>query len=1216
MSKSYELFWSALGSAQGAAAAIVASVTSSPAAAQSAAEATDVPLIPHQDLSCEDNEHVSPFPVSHKQNVAPSSSGFTDEWKMVADSQDPNPTDALFEEVQLFSKTAVDAHQESQDSAPADHSQGWLWHTATPVVPQDYEAIETDWSLFGIPSRGFDNSEKLDLALPAQLSPFAISSSDSVQPLPDPSEDAIPIPVSESQALARKAIDDHMKFLKWALGECVILRAAVKTALGDPLQPPLYKPAGASSVHDREHTTKEKAKAVITKISENFDGIFDQIAQLAPLVLPQNDIGNNHIAISSEESMWDSSLRWVKVASIALLGFGFVITTGGATIGIVATTLGSWSLTITNITSGAIGYAYAGAESIPMLFAIATGGMTVGGLAGSKLNESIKASGGVNKLINNLKASQLKLKTALIQQKVEAEKVESYRLETYISKIQEKMCLDNPESVMKLLKKYAEEYGEKDGATIASIVYRGIINTPMSRQLSLDEIANQLFEVDSLFGNGDDNKKLNFICNVAVQFMTQNGAKEEFNETEYVNWKEIVSASGLDPITFDFEVSRRCGLENKVLAPTLAMKKFARQLNQNHGQEDETFLREMVRADAMSICYNEQNVDALLEHCATVYRKMFNDAEAQKYTVILVCTTLDPYANGIGANQPNRDNITQISYPDAHTDLSTIVGHLHPGDKQKQNDLARSVAEYIWKQSYHSENLEGFATNPIAIECAKVVGAPGPLGLISRAVTIDFAKVDEEVHAADGDNPLSAYHYLYSLRANVCINTLRDLKNALEANAQLSNEDIRSRFEKPLFNVLECWARSESGSIGSDYPTLNGKYGVYKAYQTMRAAGSTDEAKRAFVEYCAKLTFADGEKWTHNQATKIPAIALWNIMNGAKREEILTSINQDSDLYLAACKGQVAWDIKREHILLSLNGKKVIVNDITPLTQVAFRELSPAQIDFACLVCDQGKALGALGEVALPALRSKAKGNLQDLSSDRMLCIIKDGESVYVVLTGIYKRGFTTEGEPIEAYDPHNSNHGGLIKASVIYDITTLEREGFRHGFGSQIPMRLTIECSEADMRDLQIPPSLISETTELDKRLESEALGNREILVAYKARKNLDSSAHEEVLQCASELESSANPDDQQVDLLVQSLHYYEQKWSSDDSSEAKAQDSRYFVPVVRQLLEVEEGAVRTLKSSSASSISDVFGLELSSSNVDPQSSSVDLLADDAKEP
>lgn len=375
---------------------------------------------------------------------------------------------------------------------------------------------------------------------------------------------------------------------------------------------------------------------------------------------------------------------------------------------------------------------------------------------------------------------------------------------------------------------------------------------------------------------------------------------------------------------------------------------------------------------------------------------------------------------------------------------------------------------------------------------------------VNISVTIDFDNVVEEAYAANGDAHLSTYHSLYSTSTNVCIKALKDLRNELRDNDQISNADIRTKYEKPLFDVLKAWAYSEKGVIGRDYPVMNGRNGIYAAYQTMCTSANPDVARRQFVEFCAELKGAgDGLKWTHNRgAEKMAAIALLGIMDDNKSPaEILDSINQASDEYLAVCVKQVALDIPREYVLLNLDGEKVIVNDAILLTKEAFGELSNGQRGFAQFMCDQGKALGLFYDIGTAVLKNKAKSGNQALAPEgiKVACIVKDGDSVYAVLTSLYRRSFDKDGNPIETYNQQDPNHGGIIKASVIYDISKFGDEEFRHGFGLEIPIRLIVECTGADMLDLEIPPTLIRTTTEPDKFLVSKALGDRGLLDTWK---------------------------------------------------------------------------------------------------------------------
>lgn len=309
-----------------------------------------------------------------------------------------------------------------------------------------------------------------------------------------------------------------------------------------------------------------------------------------------------------------------------------------------------------------------------------------------------------------------------------------------------------------------------------------------------------------------------------------------------------------------------------------------------------------------------------------------------------------------------------------------------------------------------------------------------------ETVTIDFDKVEKEVSEANGDVRLAGHHYLYSLCANVYIKPLKELRDfldhALKGGEEVSNKDISDRFKEDLFKILENWAKSESGLI---YPqgrgVKYGKFGLYDAYKKILGLPDSDKARYEFVKYCAEVGKLDqnglktSSEWNFNHAEKIVAIVLLDIMDGKEPAEIAASLKHASDNYLEASEIQVHKDISREGFLLNLDGEKLIVNSMELLTQKFFRELNPIQLDFARLICDQGKSIGAFPEIVPLALAAKTKSPCQTMTSvcGKVACLIKEKDNIYVILTGVYRRALDKKGYPTieRVYDPENPELGG-----------------------------------------------------------------------------------------------------------------------------------------------------------------------------------------------
>lgn len=150
----------------------------------------------------------------------------------------------------------------------------------------------------------------------------------------------------------------------------------------------------------------------------------------------------------------------------------------------------------------------------------------------------------------------------------------------------------------------------------------------------------------------------------------------------------------------------------------------------------------MAKKDAVEILQgNKADIMALLARSVKIYSKTFGEADAEKYTTILVYTIIDP--RGSLPHDTDEDSLqvmTNTAHDHVGINIRDIASLLYQNDHEKQNVIIYNVAKYLMQQSYRLRDgsgydMEEFAENPIAKECADIL----------RQTPADFA---EEIASA------------------------------------------------------------------------------------------------------------------------------------------------------------------------------------------------------------------------------------------------------------------------------------------------------------------------------------------------------------------------------------------------------------------------------------------------------------------------------------
>lgn len=360
-----------------------------------------------------------------------------------------------------------------------------------------------------------------------------------------------------------------------------------------------------------------------------------------------------------------------------------------------------------------------------------------------------------------------------------------------------------------------------------------------------------------------------------------------------------------------------------------------------------------------------------------------------------------------------------------------------------------------------------------------------------RVVTVDSDKLRAEVASMRAESTL--YHDWDGLNNNACMPAFKEVKERLDKlDPNESAASLENDFAPALFQILEQWAyRSKEPD----------NYGIYAAHQAMVNAGSSEEAKREFIQKCALIKDNNGnEKWTHNQAEVLVGKALLDIIDKKPPQEIKTNLDNALIKYTEVCANQVRKDIARGRVMFDSEGRTALVTEsgvspdgsYTDLLPENFPELTGEQVGFVKNLWGQGKYEG--GWFVPLATSSTLNGTMIHQGSklnDKIpsSCFIKQtrdaqgGKRTYVVMS---KKLQEVDIKHISDGDARYIDRGTY---TAVVDISELKGESFTIGCASaDVPSSFIIEATEETMKALNIPDSLRSDgMSEADRRLLKE---------------------------------------------------------------------------------------------------------------------------------
>lgn len=419
---------------------------------------------------------------------------------------------------------------------------------------------------------------------------------------------------------------------------------------------------------------------------------------------------------------------------------------------------------------------YSVLQSISFVTPLAGGGVLAGGITATEVKKVIEDQGGITGVIKKLQKMQKQITQTLEKQDQEITEI-IQKLEEASAALEElKIMLgkdiltaldflkneseDSVGEVVEWFKACAREYNNiKEDFPVAILAYSMVHPSSICRagfELSevqqtylagfqhneeqakhfgtIERIAAELYE--------DETKKLNLFFNMAIRFMETHcqDDQKEFNDAEYTEWNLIASltASSATPnlTKFDLDLVRKLGVEDAILNPTIAAKKY--QIGQYVAQH----LDMMVKKDAVEILQgNKTDIMTLLARSAKIYSQVFDEAKAKEYTAILVYTIIDPSGSlDHDAYEGSLQAMTNTAHNHENINIRDIASLLYQNNHDKQDVLIRKVAKHLMQQSYclrddSGYDIDGFAENPIAKECADIL----------RQTPADFA---EEIASA------------------------------------------------------------------------------------------------------------------------------------------------------------------------------------------------------------------------------------------------------------------------------------------------------------------------------------------------------------------------------------------------------------------------------------------------------------------------------------